>query len=137
MFKHCDWIWGGRGEPDEYIDYRLDFTVTAGKQNLLHLSCDTDYALYAGEQLLAFGQYADYPDYRVYDTVNLSFLAAGEHSRTLAVWYQGVNTQTYIVKPASLSFTLTEDGRERLSSGGHPPARVTLPIIIRDCSDTR
>lgn len=133
MFKHCDWIWGGKGEPDEYIDYRLDFTVTAGRQYLLHLSCDTDYALYAGERLLAFGQYADYPYYRVYDTVDLSFLAPGEHSLTLTVWYQGVNSQTYIVKPASLIFSLTEDGRSVLTSGEHTPARVSGGYVPYGC----
>ncbi len=133
MFSDCDWIWGGEGKPDEYVDYRLEFSVASGRQYILYLSCDTDYALYAGDRLLAFGQYSDYPAYKVYDTIDLSMLPAGETVLTLTVWYQGVDTQTYIKKPAGVLFRLTEDGRLLLTSGEQIPSRATPGYVPYGC----
>ena len=101
MLTNSQWICGASFAPaDYYTEYRLPFTVKEGKSYALSLACDTDNALYDGETLLAFGQYADYPDYRVYDTVSLPALPTGEKILSLVVWYQGVDSQTYLKKPS-------------------------------------
>lgn len=128
MFSECDWIWGGAGDPDEYNDFKIDFTAYQDKNYVFYVSCDTDYALYNGDELLAFGQYADYIDYKVYDSVALE-LPAGQCSLILRVWYQGANTQTYKIKPAGAIFRLTENGITVVSSGIHIPSRISAGYI--------
>lgn len=128
MFSECDWIWGGAGNPDEYNDFKIDFTVYRDKTYKFYVSCDTDYALYNGNKLLTFGQYADYIDYKVYDSVILE-LPEGQCSLILRVWYQGANTQTYKVKPAGTIFRLTEDGITVATSGIHIPSRRSAGYI--------
>lgn len=132
MFCGCEWIWGGEGRPDEYIDFKIDFTVVAGKAYRLDLSCDTDYALYDGDRLLAFGQYPDYVDYKVYDSLELD-LESGEHSLLLKVWYQGADTQTAIKKPAGVIFCVFEDGASLVCSGPDTESRRSAGYLPYEC----
>ncbi|MBR5279443.1 MAG: hypothetical protein IKU26_00545 [Clostridia bacterium] len=127
MFEQCKWIWGNaQAKPDEYTDFKLVFNAEAGKKYALNLSCDTDYALYCGDRLVSFGQYGDYPDYKVYDTISLDdVVRPGENELILTVWYQGVDTQVYIKKPAGAIFAVTEDDKAILCSSESIPSRVT------------
>lgn len=135
MFRNCQWIWGvEHAQPDEYMDFKLHFTAKKGAGYQLHLSCDTDYALYKNGKLITFGQYTDYPDYKVYDSIDLdSYVEDGENDFVLTVWYQGVDTQAYIVKPAGVIFLLTEDGKELLTSGTETLSRKTRGYIPYRC----
>ncbi len=113
----AQWIRGRvAAEADTYTEYRLPVMVREGKVYTFAVACDTDYALYDGATLLAFGQYADYADYRIFDRVTLSGLVPGERTLSLVVWYQGVNSQTYVVKPSGVRFALEEDGAPVLLS---------------------
>ena len=127
MFQNAEWIWGCRAaQPDEYCDFELCFTVSAGRHYSLHLSCDTDYALYKDGTLLAHGQYPDYPDYKIYDTIDLNAcVQSGESRLLLSVWYQGIDCSTYNAKAAAVIFVLTEDGVPVLCSGSQTPCRVS------------
>ncbi|MBR5501371.1 MAG: hypothetical protein IKV74_07580, partial [Clostridia bacterium] len=135
MFKNCQWIWGAaNAKPDEYMDFRVHFTAKKGAKYVLHLSCDTDYALYKNGALITFGQYTDFPEYKVYDSIDLGdYVEDGENDFILTVWYQGVDTQAYIVKPAGVIFLLTEDGKELLTSGPHTPSRKTPGYVPYRC----
>ena len=123
MFSSAAWIWGeAESRPDTYYDFRLTVRARVGCSYRLALSCDTDYALYGRDGLIAFGQYADYPSYKVYDTVCLDgALTEGENELCLTVWYQGIDSQTYIRKPAGVIFVLTEDGA---------PVLVSSPSVL-------
>ena len=56
MLRQATWIRASwEPQPDEYTDFLLSFAVTEGKHYELLLACDTDYALYEGDKLLAFG----------------------------------------------------------------------------------
>ena len=131
MFKKSAWIWGcEQAQPDEYFDFELRFDVRQNHTYRLYVSCDTDYALYQDDRLLAHGQYPDYPDYRIYDTLELdSCLTPGESSLLLRVWFQGAECSTYFKKPAGVLFTLTEDDRALLCSSGAVPCRRSAGYI--------
>ena len=127
MFQNAEWIWGASASvPDEYYDFRLNFTAVRGRSYRLYLSCDTDYALYSGEKLLAHGQYPDYADYKVYDMLDLSDnIADGGNELILTVWYQGVDFATYVTKPAGVIFVLTEEDKPILTSSPSIQSRVS------------
>ncbi len=117
IMKNSKWICGKNGsEPDTYTEYSLPITVSDGKEYVFTVACDSDYALYDGKTLLAFGQYADYPDYRIFDRVTLPSLPVGEQKLSLLVWYQGVGSQTYVAKPSGVRFSIEESGKEILVS---------------------
>lgn len=138
MFQNCQWIWGTENaQADEYMDFDLCFCTRAGSTYCLYVACDTDYALYHENSLVTFGQYPDYPEYRVYDTIPLSCVTEGVNHLRLTVWYQGVNFKTYIKKPAGVIFKITEDGKDLLCSTESIPSRRTpgyIPHLCRSIS---
>ena len=117
MFSQAIWIWGSKAcLDDEYFDFRLSFEGKSGDHRL-NISADSNYAIYKGEELVAFGQYGDYPDYKVYDEIDLNgFVSEGENEFIITVWHEGKDSQTYIRKPAGVIFELLEDGKAIVSS---------------------
>ena len=64
-FSKAKWIWSSYdGEPNQYIIARADFSAGSGGC-ALKISADSQYAAYINGELAAFGQYADYPEYKV------------------------------------------------------------------------
>lgn len=112
MTHTSQWIWfNPAAQPDEYGEFCFDFNANSSEEIRLRLSCDSEYALYINDSLIAFGQYADYPDYKIYDEIDLSaHVQDGVNHASIHVWYTGVDTQTYIKKPAGLLFELLQNG---------------------------
>lgn len=134
MFQQCQWIWGSEcANADEYMDFHLSFTGKRNAQYCLYIACDSEYAIYDGSCLISFGQYPDYPNYRVYDRVPLSSVREGKNELRLTVWYQGVNFKTYIKKPAGVIFKITEDDQDILCSSAQIPSRRTLGYVPHLC----
>ncbi|MBQ7322779.1 MAG: hypothetical protein IJW99_11825 [Clostridia bacterium] len=109
-FSHAKPIWlATPARPDEFAEFRIPLTLPAdAAAPRLVISADSDYNLLLGDRLLAFGQYADYPEEKVYDEVSLEDLPAGEPLELrLIVWYYGINTQTYIKAEAGVIFEIT------------------------------
>ena len=111
-FSHAKPIWLQKtAEADEFAEFRIPLTVPLGASApRLILSADSDYNLLLGDRLLAFGQYADYPEEKIYDEVELQDLPQGEALELrLIVWYCGVPTQTYIQGTAGVIFEITAE----------------------------
>lgn len=109
MFKNAKPIWlAKQAEPDEFAEFRISITVPEDSVDLiLTISADTDYNLRYGDRLLAFGQYADYPEEKIYDEVRLCDLPRGrELDLRLTVWYCGIDTQTYIKAEAGVIYEI-------------------------------
>ena len=134
MTNASRWIWGNpAARPDEYCAFAVPFTAAPGQDARLRLSCDSEYALYLNGNLISFGQYADYPDYKVFDEIDLSgSLTGGENALEIHVWYTGVDTQTYIKKPAGLRFELLLDGVIACVSDETTPSRPIAQYIAHN-----
>ena len=104
-------IWASaEPKPDEYYDFRICFDGEKGKYSF-RVTCDSQYALYKNGRLVCFGQYGDFPDHKVYDTVDITeSVTKGENEFILTVWYFGVDSQTYIDKGAGVMFSVSRDG---------------------------
>ncbi|MBE7045032.1 MAG: hypothetical protein E7397_05835, partial [Ruminococcaceae bacterium] len=116
--KNAKMIWYQDAlEQDEYIDFAGFFEGKKGKSYHLDIFCDSDYTLWVNGELAAFGQYPCFPDYKVYDTVDISrHIRDGKNTLCILVWYYGFDSMTYIRDEAGLVFTLSADGEEVLSS---------------------
>ena len=82
------WIWRqGEYGADEYAEFYDTVNYSTGKI-ILKISCDSNYAVYIDEKLSAFGQYADYPWYKIYDTIDLTEkVKSGKNNVKIVVWY--------------------------------------------------
>lgn len=85
------WIWcDAEVKEDGYVQFDSRFLYKADAGAFLHISADTKYAVYVNGALAAFGQYPDYPWYKIYDRFDLSaFAAEGENALKIVVYYCG------------------------------------------------
>ena len=110
--QRASWIWRrGEAGQDEFCDFLATVAIPeVGKRYFLHIAGDSNYTVWMNGQLCAFGQYADYPDYKVYDRVEITdFLRAGLNRMVTVVWYYGIDSQTYQKGEAGLIFEIVDE----------------------------
>ncbi len=110
IFNTAKWIWkkDAKGK-DQYCRF-IDSFRTFGRKVRIRISCDSNYALYVNGNLASFGQYADYPHYKVYDEIDLSeYVQEGENRLAVLVWYYGENFSTSVKGNAGLIYEVRED----------------------------
>lgn len=104
------WIWqNNRAKKNEHADfftrffYKKEYGAT-----ILRVSVDSEYGLFVNGELLSFGQYPDYPHYKVYEEIDITpYLKDGDNALAIEAWYFGANTSTYIQGNAGLWFELS------------------------------
>ena len=114
-FQKARWIWRqGEAERDEFCDFLDNVNipaegVRAGKRYTLRIASDSNYTVWMNGELCAFGQYADYPHYKVYDEVDIThLLRAGDNRMVTVVWYYGMESQTYKMGDAGLIYEIAD-----------------------------
>ena len=135
MFEDAKRIWG-KEQPadDEYFDFLIAFDAKEKEDVRLAVTCDGQYCLRKGDRLIAFGQYGDYRDFKVYDELSLrDSLNEGRNEYVLTVWHFGVASFTYINKGAGAKFEVRSGGRLLAASGGATPCRRTPGFIPYRC----
>lgn len=115
-FSKAKWIWeSGKPERDEYIDLEDSFKCAKSGRQLLKISADSNYAVWINGVLCDFGQYSDYVDDKIGDTVDVSeYINAGKNTIKITVWYYGRDCANYLTGPAGLIYELS-DGDDILS----------------------
>ncbi len=129
------WIWrqGGAGD-DEYVDFLCRFDGVATGDWRLKISADSDYNVYVNGVLAAFGQYADYPARKVYDSVPVTqYVRAGHNRMVVRVWHYGVDSQTYVRGEAGLIFSLERDGETVCTSSAATLSRLSHDYVSGRC----
>ena len=112
MFTTSEWIWANSSpQPDEYSDFYTDFNYDNGNLALT-ISADSNYVIYLNGKIAGFGQYADYPWYKIYDEVDLTqYAVKGKNHLAVTVWYYGITTTSVYYKGnAALRFELYNNG---------------------------
>ncbi len=109
-FEKGRWIWRqGQAQNDEYVDFVCTFLGDANEKYKLKIAADSNYAVYIGASLVAYGQCADYPEHKMYDEVGLeAYVFDGENRMAIVVWYYGADSQTYIHGEAGLIFEIVD-----------------------------
>lgn len=114
MFKKAARIIAENYSADSYFDFFDTFEYSTGKC-ILRISADSDYACYVNGTLAAFGQYACYPQCKIGDEIDISdYVKSGKNTLYINVWYYGVNSFTYTVSNAELTYEI-ECGDEILA----------------------
>lgn len=133
-FDNALWIWSRESAcADEFADFACCFDGLAGDWKL-NISADSDYNVYINGELAAFGQYADYPFYKVYDSVDVSaYVKRGINRMVIKVWYYGIDSQTYVKGNAGLIFELLNGGNAVVCSNKDILSRVSHDYISGQC----
>lgn len=136
-FKKAKWIWeNGAPLPDEYAEFKCNFFADAGKTHCLSVSVDSNYAVYINGEIADFGQYPDYPDYKVGDKVDVSpFVRDGDNEMSIIVWYYGKSNMSYTVGKAGVKFELTEGDDVIAFSSEKTPSRKAAGYIAHKAKD--
>ena len=117
-FNNAKWIWTSDNYGvDEYAEFIFDIDVdNLNDVYLLNLATDSNYNLSVNGVVTEFGQYSDYPEYKVFDELKLDNLKLGKNKILITVWYYGKDTSTYLVDKPGAIFTLEKNGETILSS---------------------
>ena len=112
------YIWhDGAVGVDEYAEFIGKFAAKKGKKTTLKITGDGVYAAYLNGKLAAFSAFNNFPDYKYYEETDVTALTEKENELKIAVWYFGVNSQTYIADKAGVLFEITSGGKTILKSG--------------------
>ena len=125
------WLAHG-GEDDEYGDFLPDYTLKKGAEYRLRIAADSDYAVYAGDELIGFGQYSDYPTRAVYDDIN--FVPGDDCVLRITAWHCGVNSQPHIRHKPYVLFCLYESGSPVCRSSPSVPSRPSCLYVQHRCA---
>ena len=127
-------IWNNiPASPDEYVEFIDSFNYASGRVEL-SITADSQYAVYLGGKLAAFGQYSDYPYDKVYDTVDITeFCAKGENNLKIIVWYFGENSSTYFVGDALLAYEIKCNGKILTQSSENTLSRLSPCYLQHNC----
>ena len=108
VFKKARWIWQNTADNiDEYVEFAFRVKVNKGEKTILKIASDSNYNVCVDGKIACFGQYADYPDYKIYDQVDISDFLSNESEISVLVWSYGIQTQTYIKDGGGVIFEIT------------------------------
>ena len=118
IFRQSEWIWLANSKVNQYADFVVAFAAKQGKEIVLRISADTNYAVYLNGKYVYSGQYPDYPHYKVYDELHLeAFCHAGKNRMAILCYYAGEDSSTYCKAEAGLIFEVVSGGEILAKSG--------------------
>lgn len=129
----AQWVWLGQDTDsiNQYVDFRHEFivdTLEELKENdgMLHISIDTEYAVWLNGTFVGFNQYDDYPGNKAYDVLDArKQLVCGKNVLCILGYHQGQNSFQYIKGKAGLIYAL-KVGTAGIASGSGTRCRQSL-----------
>ena len=120
------WLRNG-GSDDEYVDFLPEITLKKQVKYIMRIAADGDYSVYAGDELVGFGQYSDYPDRLVYDDIPIT--PDKDLQLRITAWHIGADSQTHIRHKAYAVFCLYENRVPVYSSSESTPSRPSAEYV--------
>ncbi len=137
LFKKGKWIWENACmQKDEYADFFSTFISKKESKQFLSISCDSNYTVYINKELVSFGQYPDYPNYKVGDIIDISdYTHQGENEILIQVWYYGKGNMSYTPGIAGLIFEISENDNIIAYSSETTLSRLSYGYISHNCKN--
>ena len=138
VFENAKWIWfGDRKAPNVRIDFIVDFEALKGQKAELNLSCDFQYALYLNGEFINYGQYADFEEYKIYDSILLEDLADGTNIIKISAWHEERETACSAVQDAGLIYSLFVDGEQKAVSNKRTLCGINTKYLCDNVSSNQ
>ena len=125
--KEPSWIWGPElgGEPNQYLEFRHEFTIDANAGAELCLAADTNFVAFLNEQYVGTGQFSDFPEAKTFSRMDVTdAIVTGQNRLRVLVHYCGVDHFSYIAGHPGLWFRLS-CGNDEVVSGENTLWRVS------------
>jgi len=124
MQSDAEWIWLPQEKDmvNQYADFRHEFTLNeleelSENEGLLHISVDTEYAVWLNGTFAGFNQYDDYPDHKSFDILDVKrLLVKGKNVLCILGYHQGENSYQYIKGRPGLIYAM-RIGNKTIVSG--------------------
>ena len=122
MFAKSEWIWHNDYQKKNiYLNFfeTAEIENTSGEHEFIfNISADSNYALYINSVYVEGRQYADYPEYKVYDSIDVSpFLISGTNEITITAYCQNTDSSTYRKEFGAVIYELLCDNEVLIASG--------------------
>lgn len=107
-------VWDKRAQNiNAYVRFLSTFTISSPPPSAtLAISADSNYCVWINGQPAGFGQYADFPHYKVYDELEVSrFLRPGNNTIALLCYHLGEDCSVYTIGDPGAVFTLYSGDR--------------------------
>lgn len=134
-FENAKWIWAVSAvQKDSYSDFYFEFEVQDESDCKLLISADSDYTLHVNGTLAGFGQYSDYPEYKIGDVIDISgLIEKGKNRVAITVWYYGNDSMTYVCGKAGVIFEVFSNGRSVAASSENTLSRLSKAYAQGEC----
>ena len=110
-------IWTNNPDTiDEYVDFKSEFSCTAGEKIFLDISCDNVFNVYLNGENAGFGSCQNFIGSLQYYTFDITRLCKEHNDLAFTVWHFGDDSSTYIKQPAYLMFRVRQGENILLSS---------------------
>lgn len=119
VFYGAKWIWlKDYNKPNVYVTFfEKTYIDDISGEYKFYISVDSNYAVYINGNLAGTGQYADFPEYKVYDELDISDkLTAGQNDIRIDCYHQGEDSSTGRLETAGVIFRLARYGETLLIS---------------------
>lgn len=122
VFGPAKAIWCSRAaRVNAYVNFVDSFdAASADGPYRLRISADAQYVLYVNGRYVDGGQYADFPDYKVYDELDISqFVRPGRNTVKVGICCPVENSSVYRLGQPSVIFAVCRSEAFLLASGEH------------------
>ena len=110
ILNKARWIWTGESHPNQYARFCDTFFCRAETAKVT-VSVDGNYILYINGAVAVWGQYADYPHYKVCDIVDISkHVKKGRNELCILAWRLGADSQTNVKGEPGLIYEIESGG---------------------------
>ena len=111
MNEKSQWIWVDAAKTDDmYGEFYSEVQYTGGDVTMC-ISADSNYTLFVNGVFVDSDQYPDYPQFKVYDTLDITkYCHVGVNRVAIIVWYYGVSNFSYYPGNPALRFTVSCQG---------------------------
>ena len=119
VLEQAKWIFADvNGEiVDRYFEYRKNFCVEQISDAKLYISAYSQYAVYLNGTFVDCGQYADYEDWKIYDTLEITpCLKEGENELLVQQYVKGIDCATERKQIPAVIFAVVSENQTVLVS---------------------
>lgn len=107
--NHACWIWAESEKINQYVDFRSEFYINNANCVRLMISIDSRYAVFVNGKYVPGFQYADYPNYKVYDELDITDkVVQGKNVLSILGYYQGESCSVYYKGRVGLIFAVVD-----------------------------
>jgi len=122
------WIWANNCPYDKncYCEFADKFIVNNPNAGAyIRICADNRYVLWVNSRFIGLGQYTDYPDRAIFDTLDISdFIIAGENTLRILVYFNGTPSPTYSHNIPGLIFDVISENKTLAVSSSRTASRV-------------